>query len=42
MALRPSEPLFPSDPTDPTSCETCRSGFQPTEPPYEDAVAGEY
>lgn len=23
---------------DPTNCPTCRSGFQPIEPPYEDAI----
>ncbi|HYW12566.1 MAG TPA: hypothetical protein VE871_11445 [Longimicrobium sp.] len=40
MALRPAPD--PWDPTDPTSCPTCRSGFQPVEPPYEEAVAAEY
>jgi hypothetical protein len=23
---------------DPMNCPTCRSGFQPIEPPYEDAI----
>jgi hypothetical protein len=32
----------PFEPVDPTSCPTCRSGLQPTEPPYDDAVDGEY
>ncbi len=41
MALRPTDPDI-YDPTDPTSCPTCRSGFQPVEPPYEEAVAAEY
>lgn len=43
MALRPG-PIEPIDPypTDPTGCPTCRSGFQPVEPPYEEAIDASY
>jgi hypothetical protein len=39
MAIAPSDPF---EPISPTNCPTCRSGLQPTEPPYDDAVAGDY
>jgi hypothetical protein len=42
MALRPSDPLEPYDPVDPTNCPTCRSGFQPVEPPYEETIDPKY
>jgi hypothetical protein len=44
MALRPgpTDPIDPWDPTDPTSCPTCRSGFQPVDPGFEEAVKSEY
>lgn len=42
MALRPAEPFEPYDPVDPTNCPTCRSGFQPTDPPYDEAVDASY
>jgi hypothetical protein len=38
----PSDPSDPIDPIDPTSCPTCRSGFQPTDPPYDDAIDPAY
>jgi hypothetical protein len=40
MALRPgpTDPIDPYDPVEPTECPTCRSGFQPVEPPYEDTI----
>ncbi|HEU4881596.1 MAG TPA: hypothetical protein VFT45_05105 [Longimicrobium sp.] len=28
----------PVEPIDPTHCPTCFSGFQPVDPPYEDAI----
>lgn len=34
----PYDPYDPKDPIDPTGCPTCRSGFQPVDPPYEDAI----
>ena len=44
MALRPgpSDPIEPYDPVDPTNCPTCRSGFQPVDPGYEDAINPAY
>lgn len=39
--IQPLEPVFPK-PIDPTNCPTCFSGIQPTEPPYEVAIDGEY
>jgi hypothetical protein len=38
----PSEPIEPKDPTDPTYCPTCFSGLQPTDPPYDAAIDGDY
>ncbi|HEX2208750.1 MAG TPA: hypothetical protein VHG93_13815 [Longimicrobium sp.] len=35
-------PLEPVEPVDPTTCPTCLSGFQPVEPPYEDAIDPRY
>jgi hypothetical protein len=32
----------PNDPIDPTNCPTCRSGFQPIDPGYEDAIDPKY
>jgi hypothetical protein len=32
----PYEPY--GDAVDPTNCPTCRSGFQPIDPAYEDAI----
>jgi hypothetical protein len=32
------DPYDSPDAVDPTNCPTCRSGFQPVEPPYEDAI----
>jgi hypothetical protein len=40
-ASRPA-PSDPIDPIDPTSCPTCRSGFQPIDPPYEDTIDPAY
>jgi hypothetical protein len=37
MAAAESE-LEPYDPIDPTNCPTCRSGFQPVDPWYEEAI----
>ena len=34
----PYDPYDPKDPVDPTGCPTCRSGFQPIDPPYEDTI----
>lgn len=44
MALRPgpTDPIDPNDPIDPTSCPTCRSGFQPLDPSFEDALDSAY
>ncbi|HEU4881595.1 MAG TPA: hypothetical protein VFT45_05100 [Longimicrobium sp.] len=33
--IKPYEPI---DPIEPSGCPTCRSGFQPIEPPYEDTI----
>jgi hypothetical protein len=35
-------PYEPPKPVDPTNCPTCLSGFQPTDPPYEEAIKIEY
>lgn len=32
----------PYNPIDPTNCPTCRSGFQPIDPGYEDALDPTY
>ncbi len=40
-AISPVEPE-PYDPVDPTNCPTCRSGLQPLDPPYEDAIDPNY
>lgn len=37
MAAAETKP-DPYDPIDPTNCPTCRSGFQPIEPWYEEAI----
>lgn len=37
-----AETIKPYDPVDPTNCPTCRSGFQPIEPGYEDAIDPTY
>ena len=37
MAAAETKP-DPIDPIDPTNCPTCRSGFQPIEPWYEEAI----
>ncbi|WP_420130214.1 hypothetical protein [Longimicrobium sp.] len=39
---KPYEPYDPYDPVDPTNCPTCRSGFQPIDPGYEDAIDPAY
>jgi hypothetical protein len=33
--VEPTQELYE---VDPMNCPTCRSGFQPTEPPYDDAI----
>lgn len=38
ISPKPDPTLEPYDPVDPTNCPTCRSGFQPLDPPYEDAI----
>lgn len=38
----PYEDVKPIDPIDPTNCPTCLSGFQPTDPPYDDAIDPKY
>lgn len=38
ISPKPDPSLEPYDPIDPTNCPTCRSGFQPLDPPYEDAI----
>jgi hypothetical protein len=40
--VAPTDPYEPVDPIDPTNCPTCRSGFQPVEPPYEEAIGADY
>jgi hypothetical protein len=35
-------PTEPIDPVDPTGCPTCRSGFQPVDPIYEEVISAEY
>jgi hypothetical protein len=35
---REYELVKPVDPIDPTNCPTCLSGFQPTDPPYREAL----
>lgn len=41
--IEPYEPVDPKNPPiDPTNCPTCRSGIQPIEPQYEDAIKGTY
>ncbi len=35
-------PVKPVEPIDPTNCPTCLSGFQPTDPPYAEAIKAEY
>ncbi len=35
-------PTEPVDPVDPTACPTCRSGFQPIDDPFEEAILVEY
>lgn len=42
MAESTVDPYEPYDPVDPTNCPTCRSGFQPVEPPYEEAIDPKY
>jgi hypothetical protein len=32
------DPFESPDAVDPTYCPTCRSGIQPTDPPFEDAI----
>jgi hypothetical protein len=36
--IKPYEPVI----IDPTGCPTCRSGFQPIDPPYEDTIDPAY
>ncbi len=38
MAEYDPKPYEPVDPVDPVGCPTCRSGFQPIDPPYEDTI----
>lgn len=33
-----TKPYEPVDPVEPTNCPTCRSGIQPTDPSFEDAI----
>jgi hypothetical protein len=40
--IREDEYVKPIDPIDPTNCPTCRSGFQPIDPTYEEAIGVEY
>jgi hypothetical protein len=37
-AIRDDRYIKPVDPIDPTNCPTCLSGFQPTDPPFEEAI----
>jgi hypothetical protein len=38
MAADSTVEPFETDAIDPTNCPTCRSGLQPTDPAFEDAI----